>query len=70
MNNEERKRGRLEVSPRVTRAYGGSEEDAMLLACAEDGKPDAEYPQDPGFFYDLPMDEIRNAPLCGEYMRH
>jgi len=46
-----------------------AEEDAMLPAYTEDGRLNAEYLQDRGFFDDLPIDEIRKASLSGKYVK-
>jgi hypothetical protein len=42
----------------------------MLPVYTEDGRPNAEYLHDRGFFDDLPKDEIRKAFLSGKYVRH
>jgi transglutaminase-like putative cysteine protease len=43
--------------------------DAMLPALTEDGRPNVEYIQDRGFFDDLPTEEIRKASLSWKYMK-
>jgi hypothetical protein len=45
------------------------EEDVMLPAYTEDGRPNVEYIRDRGSFLDLPIDEVRKASLSGKYVR-
>jgi len=53
----------------VTPVPFNGEDDAMLPSHTDDGRPNVEYIRDRGFFYDLPIDEIRKGSLSWKYMK-